>query len=66
MSIEICNYNTTAGDVALLQIYADPAGTSTNPNGATLQSVLFNNPSNADGNFDFTHFYLYFFGQTGC
>jgi hypothetical protein len=29
----------------LLQIYADPAKTSSNPNGTTLQSVLFNKPS---------------------
>lgn len=40
----------------MLQIYADPAKTSSNPNGATLQSVLFTNPtssSDAAGNFDF-------------
>jgi hypothetical protein len=49
-------YNTST-DVALLQIYADAAKTSTSPLGATLQSVLFANPtsaSNAVSNFTFT------------
>lgn len=47
----------TAADVALLQIYEDTARTSTNPNGATLQSLTFTNPpspSNADATFTFT------------
>ncbi len=34
-------------DVPLLQIYADSAKTSTNPNGATLQSVSFGKPESA-------------------
>lgn len=53
----LANYNTAAGDVALLQIYADPAKTSFSPTQATLQSVLFTNPtsfSNNDGIFTFT------------
>lgn len=55
--LRLANYNTTAGDVALIQIYADAAKTSTNPNGTTLQSVLFTNPtssSDTTGNFTFT------------
>ena len=54
--MRLLNYNTTGGDVALLQIYADGAKTSTSPLGATLQSVLFNNPisnSNVVTNFTF-------------
>ncbi|PZU92470.1 MAG: hypothetical protein DCE90_18280 [Pseudanabaena sp.] len=45
--LRLSNYNTDAGDVALLQIYADAAKTSTSPLGATLESVLFNNPTSA-------------------
>lgn len=44
-------------DTPLLQIYADSAKTSTDPNGATLQSVTFTNPtssSNNINNFTFT------------
>lgn len=44
-------------DTPLLQIYADSAKTSVNPNGATLQSVTFTNPtssSDAIDNFTFT------------
>ncbi|PZU97120.1 MAG: hypothetical protein DCE90_08280 [Pseudanabaena sp.] len=51
------NYATLNGTVALIQIYADAAKTSTSPLGAVLQSVLFNNPtsdSGAAGNFTFT------------
>lgn len=55
--LRLGNYNTDAGDVALIQIYADAAKTSTSPLGAALQSVLFTNPtSSADtvNNFTFT------------
>lgn len=51
------NYNTVGGDVALIQIYADAAKTSTSPLEAVLQSVLFNNPTssiNLVNNFTFT------------
>jgi hypothetical protein len=44
-------------DTPLLQIYADSAKTSLDPNGATLQGVTFTNPtstSDAVGNFTFT------------
>ncbi|MEA5576496.1 choice-of-anchor R domain-containing protein [Anabaena sp. UHCC 0451] len=50
------NYNTSTGDVALIQIYRDSGKTSSNPLGATLESVTFNNPnssSDAVGNFNF-------------
>lgn len=43
-------------DTPLLQIYADPSKTSTNPNGASLQSVTFTKPtssSDAINNFTF-------------
>ncbi len=40
------------GDGALLQIYADPAKTSTNPNQATLQPLLFANPSSFSTSFN--------------
>jgi hypothetical protein len=49
-------YNTTASDVALLQIYQDVNRNSTNPNGAVLQSLLFTNPissSDTVNNFTF-------------
>ncbi len=55
--LRLNNYNTTTGDVALIQIYADAAKNSTSPLGATLQSVLFSNPissSTAVNNFTFT------------
>jgi len=54
--LRLSEYNTST-DVALLQIYADPAKTSTSPLGTTLQSVFFANPTSAsDGasNFTFT------------
>jgi hypothetical protein len=44
-------------DTPLLQIYADSTKTSTDPNGATLQSVTFTNPTStspAAGDFTFT------------
>ena len=44
-------------DTPVLRIYADSTKTSTTPNGATLQSVAFINPtsfSNVIGNFTFT------------
>jgi hypothetical protein len=44
-------------DTPLLQIYADSAKTSTNPTGATLQSVTFTKPTSTSdtvGNFTFT------------
>jgi hypothetical protein len=56
--LRLQNYNTNAGDVALLQIYQDLNKTSTNPNGAVLQSgLLFTNPSSSSdtvNNFNFT------------
>ncbi len=46
IALRLQNYNTTAdGDTLLLQIYKDTAKTSTNPTGATLESLLFINPS---------------------
>lgn len=46
--LRLNNYNTTTGgDVALLQIYRDSAKTSVDPLGATLESVLFNNPTSS-------------------
>jgi hypothetical protein len=57
ITLRLANYNTTDGDAALLQIFADAPRTSANPNGAILQSVVFNNPtsnSNLFGNFVFT------------
>jgi hypothetical protein len=54
--LRLGNYNSSF-DTPLLQIYADSAKTSTNPNGATLQGVTFTKPtssSNAIGNFTFT------------
>ncbi|NJK33870.1 MAG: hypothetical protein HC919_02390 [Oscillatoriales cyanobacterium SM2_2_1] len=51
-------YNTTDGDAALLQIYEDTAPlNSSNPNGATLRFLPFNNPasnSNAIDTFTFS------------
>ncbi|MEI6427798.1 MAG: choice-of-anchor R domain-containing protein [Pseudanabaena sp. ELA607] len=47
ITLRLQNYSTTAGDVARLRIYEDVNKTSTNPNGATLQSLLFNNPSSS-------------------
>jgi hypothetical protein len=55
--LRLQSYNTNAGDVALIQIYADAAKTSTSPLGATLQSVLFSNPTSSSdtvNNFTFT------------
>ena len=57
IELRLSNYNTTQGDIPLLQIYADSSKTSTNPSGATLQPLLFNNPvssSFAISNFTFT------------
>ena len=56
--MRLFRYNTGAGDVALLQIYADPNKVSISPNGSgtTLQTVTFINPSsiiNATGDFIF-------------
>jgi hypothetical protein len=49
--LRLANYRTDGtgndNDVPLLQIYADSAKTSTNPNGATLQSVSFGRPDSA-------------------
>jgi hypothetical protein len=49
--------NFEIGDVAQLEVYADPVGTSTsnNPNGSILQLITFANPT-TDGlnNFNFT------------
>lgn len=43
------SFYITPTDTALLQIYADAAKNSTSPSGATLQPVVFNNPtSNSD------------------
>ncbi|WP_310481305.1 choice-of-anchor R domain-containing protein [Chamaesiphon sp. VAR_48_metabat_403] len=50
------SYQSSA-DTPKLQIYADSAKTSTSPNGTTLQSVTFANPTStsaAVGNFTFT------------
>ena len=55
--LRLQNYNTGAGDDALLQIYADTTKASIDPSGTTLQPVLFTNPpsgSDATGNFTFT------------
>jgi hypothetical protein len=56
--LRLGNYNTTTdGDTALLQIYKDAAKTSINPTEATLESLLFINPSSSDNtssNFTFT------------
>ena len=56
--LRLQNYNTvTGGDVALIQLYADAAKTSTSPLGTTLQSVLFTNPTSTSdtvNNFTFT------------
>ncbi|MBD2151891.1 hypothetical protein H6F44_17425 [Pseudanabaena sp. FACHB-1277] len=57
IKLRLFSYNTSNGDVALLQIYRDSAKTSTSPNEATLESVTFTNPtssSNAVGDFIFT------------
>ncbi len=57
IKLQLQNYSTSAGDVALLQIYRDSAKTSSNPNGTTLEPVTFTNPtssSNALGDFIFT------------
>ncbi len=52
--LRLSNYNTST-DVALLQIYADAAKTSTSPLGLTAESVLFTNPTSAsDASSDFT------------
>ncbi len=57
ITLRLQNYNTSAGDVALLQIYQDLNKTSTNPNSAVIQSsLLFTNPSsssNTTNNFTF-------------
>lgn len=55
--LRLQNYNTVSGDVALIQIYADAAKTSTSPLGAVLQSILFTNPTSSSdliNNFTFT------------
>ncbi|MEI6427800.1 MAG: choice-of-anchor R domain-containing protein [Pseudanabaena sp. ELA607] len=57
ITLRLQNYSTTANDVARLRIYQDVNKTSTNPNGAILQSVMFTNPSsssNKTNNFTFT------------
>jgi hypothetical protein len=57
ITLRLADYDTTDGDVALVQIYRDSAKTSTNPNGATLETVTFNNPSSNSvtvGNFVFS------------
>jgi hypothetical protein len=54
--LRLGNYQSST-KTPLLQIYADSAKTSTNPNGATLQGVTFTKPtssSDAIGNFTFT------------
>ncbi len=54
--LRLVNYQSST-DTPLLQIYADAAKTSINPNGATLQNVTFTNPtsnSNTTNNFTFT------------
>ncbi len=54
--LRLGNYRSST-DTPLLRIYSDSAKTSTNPNGAALQSVTFTNPtstSDAVGNFTFT------------
>ena len=56
ISLRLGAYNTTAGDVALLQIYQDVNRNSINPKGAVLQSLLFTNPissSDTVNNFTF-------------
>jgi len=58
IKLRLITYNTTTGgDVALLRIYRDTAKISSNPNGATLESVTFNNPTSSSddaGDFIFT------------
>jgi hypothetical protein len=57
ITLRLSSYNTSVGDAALLQIYADTAKTSTNPLGATLQPLSFTNPSfssDVAGDFIFT------------
>jgi hypothetical protein len=50
--LRLGNYQSSL-DTPLLRIYADSAKTSTDPNGATLQSVTFTNPtSSLSGNID--------------
>ncbi|NJK33635.1 MAG: hypothetical protein HC919_01065 [Oscillatoriales cyanobacterium SM2_2_1] len=50
IDLRLQSYNTAVGDVALLQLFEDTALTSTNPNGATVQSLIFTNPpSNSNG-----------------
>ncbi len=53
----VLRLNVSSDDTPLLQIYADSAKTSTNPNGATLQSVTFTKTPfsiNPIDNFTFT------------
>ena len=57
VKLRLGNYNTTAGDVALLQIYKGTTTSSANLTQATLETVEFINPSsssNSIGNFTFT------------
>ena len=60
ITLQLFNYNTDGGDVALLRIYEDVNKNSTNPNSASavLQSSLeFLNPSSSSdtlNNFTFT------------
>ncbi|NJK35735.1 MAG: hypothetical protein HC919_12770 [Oscillatoriales cyanobacterium SM2_2_1] len=57
ITLRLEDYNTDAGDRALLQIYADSSRSSISPNGAVLQSLAFNNPmsiSDDIGLFTFT------------
>ena len=57
ISLRLQNYNTTAGDIALLQIYRDiTGGSSVDPTTAALESVAFLNPlssSDAAATFQF-------------
>jgi hypothetical protein len=49
--LRLGNYQSST-DTPLLRIYADSAKTSTDPNGATLQSVTFTNPTSSSNNID--------------
>jgi hypothetical protein len=54
--LRLGNYDTSI-DTALLQVFSDSNLTSTNPNSASLQALIFNNPSsstNAVGDFTFS------------